>query len=1054
MFKSFKNSLIFSMILLFVFMGITVGWNVLSDAKEGLIQQKYHELNTATQIKKQSIERYIKLKKIDLELLTNNKQFTTFTSKLIALHNKKQNTQYLKSKQLQSLYKENDPYLKKYINLYEIYNLFIIDADDGKILYSVEKGTELGKSIFSTQYQYTQLTTTFKHALNRDKTCVSNMGLFPSSKDLPSFFVVTPIYDEEKKVFAMVAIQVSHQKISQLINVVGEQHVSTEAFLIGEDRLVKSDTLHKGSRYRLLNSFIAPETSRINSYIVDQALKSEKIQSLRGQDYDSQEVLAATVPLAIGDFHYHLITKVDLNDVLSSYSANVRQILVLIIITIIAATILMTVIVNSIMKDIFYIRKNASRVSEGNFTMLPPQKIYEELQPIDEMILDQKLVLESLTHSINEIKSSIENLEFQKRIDSLEYHGEYAATIQTINLLLDKFYDAVWFQTGIAKIMNETASLNDIDNILNKALDFLASYLDIPMAAIYIYDSSDEILSLKASYAYQNSQNYKKRFELGEGSVGECALEKKHIDFRIDKDSSIMINTGILSIVPKKICCEPIIFKGKLLGVIELTLTKEFKERDVKFLQEAITSFSSVLYSAMQSDVTKSLLQETEEQKIELETQSQSLQKSNAMLEEQQQNLEALTQDLEIKNGELQHSQDQLILKNTELERANRYKSEFFANMSHELRTPLNSIILLSKLLIEELKPLANEENVKKVSIIHKSGNDLLRLINDVLDFAKSDAGKMEIHNSIFELSKLVDEIHQEFDYIAKDKGLDFIVKSKYNGEFEADYDKLLQVLRNLLSNAFKFTEKGSVTVDIFEDNIAKRLVFQITDTGIGISKEDQYIIFDPFRQADGSSSRKYQGTGLGLAISKEFTTMMGGEIRLEESSKEGSQFKVFLPFKQENVPLKKEAYEIHTDDVILEKPAKKSPEAIVNLEGKTIFIVDDDVRNIFTLSAVFEKTGANVLNAFNGKEALETLQKEQVDLVLMAIMMPEMDGYETIKKIRTELDLTNLPIIVVSAKTMKEDRDRSLEVGANDYLSKPIDLENLQRVVESWIFR
>ncbi|WP_304543465.1 response regulator [Sulfurimonas microaerophilic] len=1040
------------MILLFILMGITIGAKILSDAKNTLIQQRYQELEIATQIKKSSIERYIKFKAIELELLTKNTQLTDFTSSLL-------NTP---SKQTNNLYEENDSYFKNYTRLHELYDLFIIDAKDGQIVYTALKESDLGKNVLSSSaLKTTKLATAYIQALETKKVYMSDMGIYTISGNRPFLFCAMPVIDKDGKNLAVVVMQISYENISRFVNIVGDELISKEAYLVGEDYVVKSSTLHNGAQSSLFNTFGKAKNFKIHSEIVEQAVKSERLKLIRGLDYDYQEVIAVSVPVNVLGLHYHLITKVDLDEVLTPYHNDVKKVVLLIFLTILGATFLMTMIVNEIMKNVSYINENAKNISQGNFTTKSPPKLYMELEPINEMLLHQRDVLQSLTNSVTEIKNAIEELEYEKRIDSRGFEGAYAETVETINVLLEKLYDAIWFQSGVANMMNETALVEDVESISKTALEFLSSYLNIPMAALYIYDDVNEILTLRASYAYQKSSYFKEFFELGEGSVGESALEKKRLTLHIDDIKSLKINTAILSVTPRTILCEPIIYKYQLIGVIEFALLEDLSHRELHFLSEAIHSFASLLYPAIQSDLTKELLAQTQDQKAELQNQSEELKQSNVMLEEQQQNLEVLAQDLQIKNGELQQTQDQLLFKNTELERANRYKSEFFANMSHELRTPLNAIILLSKLLSDDLKATEDEEVVKKIGIIHKSGNDLLRLINDILDFAKSEAGKLELHNSVFTIDTLVSELHQEFDYLAQERSLEFSVSNEYEGEFEADYDKLLQVLRNLLSNAFKFTEKGSVSVTILQDETRKNLVFLVTDTGIGISKEQQYIIFDPFRQADGSSSRKYGGTGLGLSISKEFVAMMGGEIILESSSEQGSQFKITIPLQQiktTSIPLtnsSENSFEKNiTETTILEKPGQKNPKASVNLVGKNILIVDDDVRNIFALSALFEKTGAGVKNAFNGTEALEVLKKEKIDLVLIDIMMPEMDGYETVKQIRKELGLETLPIIVISAKAMKEDRERALEVGANDYLAKPIEFENLERMVESWLYK
>jgi two-component system chemotaxis sensor kinase CheA len=378
--------------------------------------------------------------------------------------------------------------------------------------------------------------------------------------------------------------------------------------------------------------------------------------------------------------------------------------------------------------------------------------------------------------------------------------------------------------------------------------------------------------------------------------------------------------------------------------------------------------------------------------------------------------------------------------------------------MSHELRTPLNSMLILAKLLADNKDNNLTAKQAEYASIVYSSGCDLLTLINDVLELAKIEAKKTEISNDRIEVAHIVEFVQKNFEAIALQKDLEFniVVEEGLHQAFYSDQQRLLQILQNLLSNAFKFTEKGSVTLSIVSNRKDHELLqkanwqsleFIVVDTGIGIEPDKWEMIFDAFVQADGTTSRKYGGTGLGLSISKEFAVLLGGDIVLQSSYGKGSAFTLALPVEiVPAVPRVALEYEI--------VPNKIAPAPIRKLEDKLILIVDDDVRNVFALTNVIESYGLSVIYAENGRDAIEMLDKHtNIDAVLMDIMMPEMDGYETMRQIRKNPQHQTLPIIAVTAKAMKDDKDKCIQAGASDYITKPVDINQLFSLLKVWLY-
>jgi Signal transduction histidine kinase len=538
---------------------------------------------------------------------------------------------------------------------------------------------------------------------------------------------------------------------------------------------------------------------------------------------------------------------------------------------------------------------------------------------------------------------------------------------------------------------------------------------------------------------------------------------------------------------------------------------------------------------------SQELTEQLRERSAELENRQKALQDSNAELEEKAELLAQQNRDIEVKNTEIEEARQVLEERAEQLAVSMRYKSEFLANMSHELRTPLNSLLILAKLLADNADTNLTPKQVEFAETIHGAGSDLLQLINDILDLSKVEAGKMDVSPTRIALVQLVDYVEATFRPLTAEKGLDFSVRvsPELPATLHTDEQRLLQVLRNLLSNAVKFTDSGAVELVIrpagtdvpvaireqllesgsLRDADADLIAFSVTDTGIGIAASKMRVIFEAFKQADGTTSRKYGGTGLGLSISREIARLLGGEIYAQSEPGRGSTFTLYLPLHPSELPpqgygqlaptletgelLASEA-ELHDIRMPAEvksyQDAQNGPAALfrrrrralptaeqhsavpgqpdgaggvaqepwgaagqqdagaqqgrgIRFEGEKVLIVDDDIRNVFALTSVLEQHGLSVLYAENGREGIEVLeQHDDVTVVLMDIMMPEMDGYATTTAIRRMPQFAGLPIIALTAKAMKGDREKAIESGASDYVTKPVDPDHLLSVMAQWM--
>lgn len=412
-------------------------------------------------------------------------------------------------------------------------------------------------------------------------------------------------------------------------------------------------------------------------------------------------------------------------------------------------------------------------------------------------------------------------------------------------------------------------------------------------------------------------------------------------------------------------------------------------------------------------------------------------------------------------NRALESARKSLEMKTGELERASRYKSEFLANMSHELRSPLNSLLILARYLAENREENLNDEQVKSAGIIYKSGNDLLMLINDILDLSRIEAGRMTVYVSTVNLASAMKSLESSFRHLIENKGLEFriTIEEGLPESIRTDQQKLEQILRNFISNSVKFTARGRVSLEIARPDAGvdlslaglthdKCMAFSVTDTGIGIPPEKQEEIFEAFRQADGSTTRRYGGTGLGLSISKELAKLLGGEIQVKSSMGRGSIFTLFIP---ESLGTSESVKRDRRSARRIRKEIKDV--AVVKddlFKGKKIIIADNDMRNLYALGRILHDRGAVVYKAPDGRKTLDILKKEpDMDIVLIEPAIPDMDGYELIRKIRGHREYNDIPVFAVSSRAMKEDRQKCMEAGASEFIAKPLDIERLFSLLE-----
>jgi HAMP domain-containing protein/signal transduction histidine kinase len=708
--------------------------------------------------------------------------------------------------------------------------------------------------------------------------------------------------------------------------------------------------------------------------------------------------------------------------------------------------------------------------------------------------------LTAQVRAISEVANAVTKGDLTRAIQ-IEAAGEVAALSDTINQMIVNLRETTlknteqdWLKTNLARFSSMMQGQKDLDTVSRLIMSELTPLVSAHHGAFFLMGNEGEVPTLKltATYAYRERKGVPNQFKLGEALVGQCALEKKSILLTKVPSDYIQIGSGLGEAAPLNIVVLPILFEGNVRAVIELASFHPFSEIHQIFLDQLSESIGVVLNVMTANMRTEQLLeqsqkltQELQNQSSELKDRQQALKLTNSALERQALELEEKARLLaeqnakvEEKNREVEQARNSLEEKAEQMALLSKYKSEFLANMSHELRTPLNSLLVLARVLCENRSNALTEKELEYVRTIHSSGIDLLRLINEVLDLSKMEAGKLHIEYGDAMLTDIAESLEKSFRPLAVEKDLAFVVERSAGlpASIRTDQQRLDQILRNLLANAFKFTQSGSVTLKIARvDSTADHqsiglaaIAFSVIDTGIGIDADKQQLIFEAFQQADGSTSRNYGGTGLGLSICRELARALGGKIQVRSTPAEGSTFTLYLPDSHQQ----QLSEEIDTPAAAGGKAARAavdSPAAVfedvrqshafagkgrnadaVPLDAGAIadrkaLVVDDDPRNLYAMRVLLERYKMEVLQADNGLDALELIaQHPGVAIVLMDIMMPGMDGFETIRRIRTELNRSELPVIAVTAKAFPEDRERCIQAGASDYLAKPIDESRL----------
>ncbi len=628
-----------------------------------------------------------------------------------------------------------------------------------------------------------------------------------------------------------------------------------------------------------------------------------------------------------------------------------------------------------------------------------------------------------------------------------------------------------WVLTNSSKLHNTISGVSTESEIASTSLNVISEVTHSYAGAFYVrkIDSYE--------FRMQNCKGLDPKdkiemFRHGEGILGSVVESKKPQVLSSVDVSNSKIKTGMIKSIEADVILFPVVYEDYCIALIEIigSFHDNKKENILSYLTRTSRSIGSALHSRQSHALVEGLLEETQRQTEELEAQQEELRITNEelvyktnLLEASEEELrvqqEELSQankelnekaaELEKRNNDLNHAHTIVEQKITEVEQASKYKSEFMANMSHELRTPLNSILILAKLLQDNKHSNLSEEQVKYASVIHNAGSDLLQLINELLDLAKIESGKVEIHKDNINSKYFAANLESLFKEVAKEKSIRFNIDiKKAPDQFISDEYRLEQVLKNFLSNAFKFTDQnGEINLQIIKQS--GNLHFAVSDTGKGISQDKQALIFEAFRQEDGSTSRKYGGTGLGLSISKEISSLLGGRITLESESGKGSKFTLIIPYTEYKEPAANETAVKLTPPVIKESTAPApvpavefAPATEVVRDKKSILVIEDDVNFADILKEFAQEFGFNVLNAYDGVAGIQLAKENIPDAIILDVMLPLADGWEVLKTLKADDTTKHIPIHMMSAANFN--KKDFLESGAIGFMAKPVTEESI----------
>jgi len=1097
---------------------------------------------------------------------------------------------------------------REYLATYGYYDIFLVEPDNGVIIYSAFKEDDYGTSLIDGRYANTNISQAFKIARNEADpeftVLVDYQHYQPSDEE--AAFIASPIMTDETLIGVLVM-----QLSSDPINAVMEESRETIGKETGETIIISSDDFLLRSESHFIDNSVLQQKAETDASRASKQGETGVKENV--MDYRGNNTLIAHKPLNIANVRWSLNAKVDTTEAFAEVSNMVFAISIVtvpsvIIVTIIAIWVSSTIatpiqtmtevaqklslgdvdqtlaikskneigVMATMFQQMIDYQKNmaraATKLSQGDVTVnITPQSTQDVLgQAFQRMITYQRTMAVAANQlAVGDIRVDItpqskddllgqafaQMVGYQKNMATAANgvaQGDLTVTITPYSeedVLGNAFQQMIiklrqitaeneqrlWNSIGRSKLSEVMRGEQDVPTLAQQVIQFLCSYLSSPIGTLSIVEAEDT-LHLVGTYAYFKRGNINNRFKIGEGLIGQAVLEKKPIMATNLPSDYITINSTLGQTNPANVLVIPFLYDNRVVGAIELGTLTEFNPKQVAFLEGIMENIAIAFHSAEARQRMQQLLEKTQQQAEELQVQQEELRVSNEELENQtnvlrisesklraqQTELETINTELEEKANTLQAQQQALDHQNqalktaqTELEEkaedlalASKYKSEFLANMSHELRTPLNSLLILARMLADNKEGNLNAEQVESAHIIYNGGNELLNLINDILDLSKVEAGKMEFHMAPVFLRDLVSMMQTQFMPVAEQKGVAFTLTlaDDLPETIYSDQKRVAQIIKNFLSNAFKFTEQGEVELNLYQPDFSTNssqngfdaqpaIAIAVSDTGIGLTAEQKNIVFEAFQQADGSTTRLYGGTGLGLSISRELAYNLGGQIEIDSIYGEGSTFTLYLPLNGENShqeiadkpqngrqdranntqkvrqkeqyvtnsistlsetkgqELKKRIRENDSEQESLPKIQPIAPKPVTIADDRdslqptdrSLLIIEDDVDFAKIVYNLSHKKGFRTLIATTGKTGLLLAEQYKPQAVILDLNLPDMSGWEVLAALKGNADLRHIPVHIMSVY------DETLDAykrGAIGYLTKPVTSNSLNKAL------
>jgi signal transduction histidine kinase/CheY-like chemotaxis protein/HAMP domain-containing protein len=1032
---------------------------------------------------------------------------------------------------------------KEYLKTYSYYDLLLVDSHRGNVLYTVGKENSFGTNLISGDLVNTMFGETFKEIMKATSPDITLVKDFASEDS--TVLLAAPVFEESNgtELIGMLIVQLSMSQFdSQLQERTGLGETGETLLVSAKDFLLRSNSRF-AKDHTLFKVKMDNEATRVAAMGVTGV---KTIIDSRGQ-----AVIVAYQPVAVAGIQWLLIAQIDEAEAFAG--AQHLLILMLSIMVIMVGIVAgmafflgnslvrpmlamtevarklahgdmnQTVVIQSqdelgIMGNAFQqmisnlrgvtedVVKISQGLAEGNLHVMPQAQYQGDFVQIKNALETALPNLGEVIADIVQVSQGLATGELQVT-PKADYRGNFIQIKEALETAARKLADATtknitqnWLKTGQMQLGTQVSGEQDLVKLAKHIITFLTTYLDMPVGLFYLLegqeDSETTRLKLIASYAYTHRQGIASGFAIGEGVIGQAALERKTILLtKVPDRYYLQIQSGLGKALPRQVLVQPFLYEDTLKGVIELASFKPITELQQEFLSQVMPSIGIAVNTAQSRLRLQELLQQSQQQAEELQSQTEELQSQSEELQTQTEELQTQQEELTHANETMQErtkelerqrnavQEKNLVLEQTqiemkkiqvaletkahELELASQYKSEFLANMSHELRTPLNSLLILSQLLAENKAGNLTNKQVEYAQTICSAGTDLLKLINDILDLSKIEAGKMEVHIEELSLTDLEEAFEKKFRPVADSKGLAFqiTIAKDLPSVLHTDAQRLKQILNNLLSNAFKFTAQGEVTLNINRSAGVQNISFVVTDTGIGIPKDKQDLIFEAFQQVDGTTSRRYGGTGLGLSISRQLAYLLGGEIRLHSEEGKGSTFTLSLPEIQ-GKEIKSSTQKFSGSQVLTPSPVAdshlspattsessgaqefRSPDKeltddrqVLKPTDKSLLIVEDDRKCSKVLMEIAQDKGFKCLLAEDGQQGLQLATQYQPTAIMLDIGLPKMDGWTVMEKLKENPQTRHIPVHFLSASDQVMDAKR---MGAIGYLCKPVLIEQL----------